>query len=118
MEVTSAKHPNSGYELFPAPSPHNNDYAAGLPQLPEDENDQYPHMAVGNIRMFLVHKYSFYNREKDLARHEAGQVAAKQAAEAKGKPFTPTPFKEKGPSHGTWTWMFSVEDGMQVAEIE
>jgi hypothetical protein len=64
--------------------------------------------------MYLVFKYSYYNREKDLARHEAAQAAAKEAAERKGKPFNPSPFKEKGPSRGTWTWLYSEYDGMQV----
>lgn len=105
------------YELFAAPSPHNNDYAAALPQLPEipeDSEDRYPQYAVGNPRMYLVYKYSFYNAEKDRARHDAAQQAAKEAAERKGKQFNPSPFKDKGPSQGTWTWLYSTWDGMVV----
>jgi hypothetical protein len=118
MRVKSSMPGATGvYELFAAPSPHNSDYSTALPQLPElpeDSDEQYPQYAVGNVRMNLVFKYSYYNREKDLTRHETSQKAAATAAAAKGKQFTPTPFKEKGPSRGTWTWLYSTHDGMAV----
>jgi hypothetical protein len=117
IRVKSSKPGATGvYDLFPAPSPHHNDYSTALPQLPEREDEQYPHMAVGSVRLYLVYKYSFYNREKDLVRHEAAQAAAKEAAERKGKQFNPTPFKEKGPSRGTWTWLYTECNGMKLAE--
>jgi hypothetical protein len=115
MKVKSSRPGATGvYELFAAPSPHNHDYSTALPQLSEDENERYPQYAVGNIRMYLVFKYSYYNREKDVARHEAGQDAAEAAAQAKGKPYQRKPFQDKGPSRGTWTWVYSEYNGKEA----
>jgi len=118
MRVTSNNPTATGvYELVAAPSPHNNEYESALPQLPElpeDSTEFYPQYAVGAPALYLVYKYSFYNAEKDRARHDTAQVAAKEAAERKGKQFNPTPFKDKGHSRGTWSYLYTEADGRAV----
>jgi hypothetical protein len=117
MIVTNAKHRRAFYELVAPPSPKNItfDSSAALPQLPESDAGKY--MAVGCVKRYLVFRYSYYNAETDRATHERQQDEAESAAKTKGRDYTRKPFKDKGPSVGTWSYVYSEENGMNASDI-
>lgn len=112
MRVRSERGVGKGYEFYPAPSPHYFDYTRGLPQLPEDQVGVT--MACGSVKMFIVFKYSFYNMHTDQANHERQQDEAEAKVTVQGKKYQRKPFQAKGQHGGSWHYLYSVYDGVEV----